>query len=274
MQSNGNDGEDLSITTLNNMSMTQKLIDRGFKGYEKWYTNEPEELPYHPKDIQMKFWRQYFCFEHWMLHSPYISTSFILRAHHKNFGYYHLFTDANGDVIDDVLGWGNPLFLALPDDKKLYRSEGKALLLTALSEESREMVMTLFSVSRRLMLIEQAYLHCREWFQLHPLWYQDYPQSLITQGSIQQQNWFRDHADWYEGYPKQIPFKNYDVSLSFDRQGICFRHATILYPFLFTQLKVYAGGYEIGSYCLVARLNGLVVKEMSGILPFPFDPTP
>ncbi|EFH79975.1 hypothetical protein Krac_0507 [Ktedonobacter racemifer DSM 44963] len=83
--------------------------------------------------------------------------------------------------------------------------------------------------------------------------------------------WFHDHPIWFQGYPS-VPFPNgHEVRIGFDRQLLCFNHAEFLFPHILTKLDVFAGGYEIGEYCLATDVNGTVIEGLSGIFPFPFS---
>ncbi|GCE25192.1 hypothetical protein KDA_06760 [Dictyobacter alpinus] len=83
--------------------------------------------------------------------------------------------------------------------------------------------------------------------------------------------WFHDHPTWFQGYP-MAPFPNgHEVRTGFNRQFLCFKHAEFRLPHILTKLDVFAGGYEIGEYCLATDLNGTVIESLSGVFPTPFS---
>ena len=105
------------------------------------------------------------------------------------------------------------------------------------------------------------------WFEEHPLWFQQYPQSLVEEGTHPHRRWFQDHPTWFQGYPA-VPFPNgHEVRIGFDRQLLCFQHVQSRSPHILTKLDVFAGGYAIGEYCLATELTGTVIEDLSGIFP-------
>jgi hypothetical protein len=52
---------------------------------------------------------------------------------------------------------------------------------------------------------------------------------------------------------------------------LCIQHAQFRSPHILTKLGVFAGGYEIGEYCLATEATGTVIEGLSGIFPIPFS---
>jgi hypothetical protein len=42
-------------------------------------------------------------------------------------------------------------------------------------------------------------------------------------------------------------------------------------PHILTKLDVFAGGYEIGEYCLATDSKGTMIEGLSGVFPTPFS---
>jgi hypothetical protein len=255
------------------LSESQKLIEEAKGGYAGWYANESDEMPHKPEDVQMEFWRQTLYFQpgsHIQL-KPYIDTALKMVVQDQEFGYYRLITSLDGAVDDDYIVWGEPLFYQFPDDHRDTNPIGPIDTSVGIPENMRDMFPRLSHLAKQQKLLQRAERRCAAWFQEHPLWFQQYPQSLVEEGTNPNRRWFHDHPIWFQGYPS-VPFPNgHEVRIGFDRQLLCFNHAEFLSPHILTTLDVFAGGYEIGEYCLATDVNGTVIEDLSGIFPFPFS---
>ncbi len=257
------------------LSASQKLIEEAQGGYALWYKNERDDMPYTPEEVQMVFWRQTLYFQPGSREvqalRPYIATAFKMVAQDQEFGHYRLITCLDGTVEDDYLVWGEPLFYELPDDHAETNPIHPIDTSVGVPEHLRDIFPRLSHLSTQQRLLQRAEQRCATWFEEHPLWFQQYPQSLVEEGTHPHRRWFQDHPTWFQGYPA-VPFPNgHEVRISFDRQLLCFHHAQSRSPHLLTKLDVFAGGYVIGEYCLATEGTGTVIEDLSGIFPFPFS---
>lgn len=252
---------------------SQSLVERAKRGYAGWYANEAEEMPYKPEEVQMEFWKQTLYFQPGFSVSlnPSITTAFKMMVHHQEFGYYSLFTLLDGTVDDDSIGWGEPLFYELLDDPGPVEPIAPEPLnnFTGVPEHLRDIFPRLSQLAQQQRLLQRAEMSCAIWFRNHPTWSEQYPQSLVELPNPHSK-WFQDHPTWFRGYPVVSFPGNCEVRTSFDKQQLCFKDAEARPPYILTTLNVFAGGYEIGEYYLATYLNGAVVEDVSGILPFPF----
>lgn len=259
------------VERLIHLSESQRLIEVAKGGYAGWYVNESDEMPYKPEEVQMVFLRQTLYFQPGSVQlNPYIATALKMFAQDQEFGYYRRITHLDGTVEDDYIVWGEPLFYELPDDHGDTNPIEPIDTLVGVPENMQDIFPRLSHLAKQQELLQRAERRCAAWFQEHPLWFQRYPQSLVEEANPNRR-WFYDHPTWIQGYPA-VPFPNgHEVRISFDRQLLCFHRADFRFPHILTKLDVFAGGYEIGEYCLATDLNGTVIEDLSGIFPIPFS---
>lgn len=253
------------------LSQSQRLIEHAQGGYALWYANESDEMPYKPEEVQMAFWRQTLYFQPGsrVQLKPYIDTALKMVAQGQEFGYYRLITSLDGTVDDDYLVWGEPLLYELLDDHGDTSQVESIDTSVGVPANMRDLFPQLSHLAKQQELLQRAEQRCAQWFQERPLWFQHYPQSLVEE-SNPNTKWFHDHPTWFQGYPA-VPFPNgHEVRTGFDRQLLCFRRAEFQLPHILTKFDVFAGGYEIGEYCLATDLKGTVIEDLSGAFPIPF----
>lgn len=260
------------VERLVRLSESQRLIEEAKGGYAGWYANESDEMPYKPEEVQMEFWRQLLYFQPGIRVQlkPYIATALKMVVQDQEFGYYRLITNLDGTVDDDYIGWGEPLFYQFPDDHGDMGTIEPIDTSVGVPENMRDIFPRLSHLAKQQELLQQAEKRCTEWFQRHPLCFQQYPQSLVEK-SNPNTKWFHDHPTWFQGYSAGLFPKVHEVRTGFDRQLLCFNHAEFPIPHILTKLDVFAGGYEIGEYCLATDLKGTIIEGLSGIFPFPFS---
>lgn len=253
------------------LSESQRLIEEAKGGYAGWYANESNEMPYKPEEVQMEFWRQTLYFQPgvYVQLKPYIATALKMFAQGQEFGYYRCITNLDGTVDDDYIGWGEPLFYQLQDDHRDTSPIEPIDTSVGVPENMRDIFPRLSHLAKEQELLQRAEERCAVWFQEHPLWFQQYPQSLVEEANLNR--WFHDHPTWFQGYPAVLFPNGHEVRTGFDRQFLCFNHAELQLPHILTKLDVFAGGYEIGEYCLATDLKGRIIEDLSGVFPIPFS---
>jgi len=253
------------------LSKSQRLIEHAKGGYALWYANESDEMPYEPEEVQMAFWRQILYFQPGsrVQLKPYIDTAFKMVVQSQEFGYYRLITSLDGVVDDDYLVWGEPLFYQLLDDHGDTGTIEPIDTSIGVPANMRDMFPRLSHLAKLQELLQRAEQRCAQCLQERPLWFQQYPQSLVEEPHPNTK-WFRDHPTWFQGYPV-VPFPNgHEIRTVFGRQLLCFHYAEFRLPHILTKLDVFAGGYEIGEYCLATDLKGTVIEGLSEAFPIPF----
>jgi hypothetical protein len=259
------------VARLRQLSSEQRLIEQACARYPEWYQIAPKGLP-DPQKVQITFRLQTLYFQPGVsIRLPaYITTTVQLYVPHQDFGLYSLFTNLDGSYRDDVMVWTTVTNLYAPwEDYGVVRPI-EPVELRNVPVALQDIFPKLAHLAQAQQLVERATERCSVWFQRHPLWYQHYPLSLAEDAIKNEVRWFREYPRWYEYYPA-IAWKESQVRIAFAKQVLCFNHARYPFPHLKTYLNVYAGGYEIGAYCLVTHLDGTVDEDLSMIVPYPFD---
>lgn len=186
-----------SVERLVLLSASQQLLDHAQGGYALYYANEPDEMPYQPEEVQMIFWRQTLYFQpgnrEVQASRPYIDTALKMVAQDHEFGRYGLITSLDGTVEDDYIVWGEPLFYELPDDHAETNPIDPIDTSEGVPEHLRDLFPRLAHLSKQQGLLQRAERRCATWFEEHPLWFQQYPQSLVEEGTNPHRRWFQDH---------------------------------------------------------------------------------
>jgi hypothetical protein len=259
------------VARLRQLSSEQSLIEQACARYPEWYQIAPEGLP-EPQNVQITFRLQTLYFQPGVsIRLPaYITTMVELYVPQQDFGLYSLFTNLDGSYRDDVMTWASVTNQYAPWKDYGVINSIEPVELRNVPAALQDIFPKLARLAQAQRLVEQAIERCSAWFQHHPKWHERYPLSL-AEGVIKKEvHWFHEYPHWYEHYPA-IAWKEFQVRIAFAKQILCFNHAHYPFPHLKTYLNVYAGGYEIGAYCLVTHLDGTVNEDLSMIVPYPFD---
>lgn len=257
------------VVRLRQLSDVQGLLQQAYAGYAEWYQVAPKELA-RPEDVQINFQLQTLYFQPGVVTQlpAYITTTMELSVPSEDYGRYSLFTNLDGSYRDDVMVWAS-VIVCSPQPDYGVDSPIEPVELRDVPAEIQDIFPQLALVARDQQLVDRATQHCIQWFQQHLTWYQHYPLSLAEEAIEKGYRWFHEWPTWYQRYTA-LSLRDSEVRMAFYRQVLCFNHAVYMHPHIKTYLNVYAGGYEVGSYCLATTLDGKVDETLSGIVPAPF----
>ncbi len=65
-------------------------------------------------------------------------------------------------------------------------------------------------------------------------------------------------ARWFQNHAEDVPYEINDIQMQLRSQSLTFRNASLLYPYIKTEIIMFACGEDIGSYERITLLDGTV----------------